>query len=73
MTRADGFGPDVVQAGQVLHRSKTPVRVEVDGTPVVTVRPRGADGAAMRLDDLEKVMLYVRGMVVGTIAPYLRR
>jgi hypothetical protein len=47
--------------------------VEVDGTPFVIVRVGGPDGAEIAADEFEGIVLYVRGMVVGILAPYLLR
>ena len=57
--------------GTVLYRSPFPVRIEIKGTPVVLIRVGGPDRAEIRIAALTDMLLFVRGLLVGTLSPYL--
>ena len=58
--------------GTVLYRSPFPVGIEIEGTPVVLIRVGGPDRAEIRIAALTDMLLFVRGVLVGTLSPYLR-
>lgn len=68
------FSARVVKAGDELYRGNAPAQVEIEGTPIVLIRVGRAKGAVeIRAEGLSDMRLYVRGIIVGSLAPYLRR
>jgi hypothetical protein len=63
----------VVKDGTEVFRSPTPVNVELDGPTLTLLRVRGRDGGEMLITSLSDTLVYVRGMIVDILAPYLRR
>lgn len=68
------FEPRVVKAGDALFRSDVAADVEIEGTPGVLIRIRRVHGAPeVAGGSLGAMLLFVRGVLVGTLAPYLQR
>lgn len=63
----------VAREGTEVFRSPREVKVEMDGAPVVLIRVGGPERAAVRISSLQDMLLFVRGMIVGLLVPYVRR